>query len=1095
MVGAISAAFLGAGTLAVAQTRSLGIDVSAWQGSISAANWATLKRATNQQVGGIFGDGRDFVVIRSSRGGTTGYYDQNDSANANGKNDYSQRYDDPYYIQNINRATSAGLLAGTYHFARPDIIASTLNAHGIANTGTDEANHMIQMGGPWMRPGYLPPVLDLESGSGIRTDDEMAQFCIDFSDRIYAVMGIRPGIYIGGDYSANVMQTASASLRTNVVSAFPTLWNARWPNQTNVPSIDVQNGNPKDSYSGFYGPWDDAPNPAQPWKLWQYASKGRVNAIGGGASDCDVDVAQGGVEFLKDLLVPALWVTNSSGQWTTLTNWNSGLTPVLPVTGTNQVAPVGTLTLPTPRLPDTNDTVIIDRGTFSPVITLSSGTHNIRKLYMRENLNITGGSLTVNYVPSWDSTTNGAQFSGPVALSNSASFSVHTLQVDISRTFTLAGGTLAFNKINLMPDLSLPAKILMAGDISFNSVAGATATITNGAGSGLSGKIDLGAGTRAFNVASGVNLIVSVPVSNGGVTMSGLGSMRFGSNNTYAGGTTISAGTLEGGVSGSIPGNVTNSAGTLKLDTASTLASSATLALAGSPGAGAVNLNFSGTQTVSALYFGTTRKAAGTYAVSGASHNNAAFSGSGILNVTTGPSSTSITGVSRTSGSSPSTYGDSLTFTATITGSSPGGTVQFKLDGVAAGGPVTLVGGSAPLVVNSLSVTGSPHQITAYYSGDVNNEASDNSASPISQPITAKPLTAVLTGTTTRAYNGTNFATLSAGNYSLPGIVSGDTVNLNNPASGTYDNRNAGSGKTVSVTGLAISGSSSTNYTLSSTSASGAIGTISQTNLTVTAAPNTKPYDGTTSAAATPAVTAGSIQAGDSAPAWTETYDTKNAGTNKTLTPAGTMGDANGGANYNVTLGINTNGAITALASSCSLASSVNPSGQGSNVTFTAAVIGVPPAADLPTGNVIFSANGTPFATNALVSGSINASTASLPSGTNAMTAEYLSDGNFLGSTGNVAQVVVSSVTCSQTNTVLSMADNHDGTFTLTFVGTPQADYYVLASSDLAAPMTSWAPMPGSTNTVTNITGLWQFTVTNTAPQKFYRGTAVVPCP
>ena len=193
---------------------------------------------------------------------------------------------------------------------------------------------------------------------------------------------------------------------------------------------------------------------------------------------------------------------------------------------------------------------------------------------------------------------------------------------------------------------------------------------------------------------------------------------------------------------------------------------------------------------------------------------------------------------------------------------------------------------------------------------------------------------------------------------------------------------------------------------MSSTSASAAIGTISQTNLTVTAAANTKPYDGTTSAPATPTVTAGNIQTGDTAPTWTETYDTKNAGTGKTLIPAGTVNDGNGGANYNMTYANNTSGIINALGTSCSLGSSVNPSGPGTNVTFTATVNGVPPAADLPTGNVVFSANGTPFATNALVSGSISASTASLPLGTNAMTAQYAGDGNFLGSTGSVAQEV-----------------------------------------------------------------------------------------
>jgi hypothetical protein len=67
-MAAVSAALLGVGAPALPQQlRSLGIDVSDWQGNISAANWATLKRATNQQVSGVYGDGRDFVFIRSTR--------------------------------------------------------------------------------------------------------------------------------------------------------------------------------------------------------------------------------------------------------------------------------------------------------------------------------------------------------------------------------------------------------------------------------------------------------------------------------------------------------------------------------------------------------------------------------------------------------------------------------------------------------------------------------------------------------------------------------------------------------------------------------------------------------------------------------------------------------------------------------------------------------------------------------------------------------------------------------------------------------------------------------------------------------------------
>src|SRR5580765_1446870 len=124
-------------------------------------------------------------------------------------------------------------------------------------------------------------------------------------------------------------------------------------------------------------------------------STGRVNANGNGGSNCDVDVAHGGPEFIKDLLIPALWVTNTSGQWATLSNWNSGQAPVLPVVEPGQLTPAST-TLPTARLPATNDTVILDVTNTAVTVTLSSGTHNIRKLYTRETLNITGGSLTIN---------------------------------------------------------------------------------------------------------------------------------------------------------------------------------------------------------------------------------------------------------------------------------------------------------------------------------------------------------------------------------------------------------------------------------------------------------------------------------------------------------------------------------------------------------------------------------------------------------------------------------------------------------------------------------------------------------------------------
>src|SRR3954465_1253571 len=213
----LGATILAAATPVVAQ-RLLGLDVSAHQKEITTTEWATLKRPTDQQVGGVFGDGRDFVIIRSSRGGTTGEDHRQGGYPSNNNTFFnlSERYDDPYFVQNITRATNAGLFAGTYHFARLDVVVGTVNSDGstvtVANTGTDEADHFIQMAGPFMRPGYLAPMYDFEAGQSQRSADQMAQFSIDFSNRIYAVMGVRPGIYSNGSY-AGTLQSASVALR------------------------------------------------------------------------------------------------------------------------------------------------------------------------------------------------------------------------------------------------------------------------------------------------------------------------------------------------------------------------------------------------------------------------------------------------------------------------------------------------------------------------------------------------------------------------------------------------------------------------------------------------------------------------------------------------------------------------------------------------------------------------------------------------------------------------------------------------------------------------------------------------------------------
>lgn len=96
-----------------------------------------------------------------------------------------------------------------------------------------------------------------------------------------------------------------------------------------------------------------------------------------------------------------------------------------------------------------------------------------------------------------------------------------------------------------------------------------------------------------------------------------------------------------------------------------------------------------------------------------------------------------------TSSVNPSTFGQSVTFTATVTGSgdTPTGTVQFKDDATNLGGPVALNGsGVATLGTSALSVAS--HPITAVYSGD--GTYSTSTSSIVNQVVDAAATTTTI---------------------------------------------------------------------------------------------------------------------------------------------------------------------------------------------------------------------------------------------------------------------------------------------------------------------------------------------------------------
>ena len=151
-----------------------------------------------------------------------------------------------------------------------------------------------------------------------------------------------------------------------------------------------------------------------------------------------------------------------------------------------------------------------------------------------------------------------------------------------------------------------------------------------------------------------------------------------------------------------------------------------------------------------------------------------------------------------------------------------------------------------------------------------------------------------------KVYDGNN----SSDGIPLVGILAGgDAVNV--APTQTYDNKNAGTGKIMTPTGMTVKDGSgdnmTTNYDIHYVT--NITGEISQLHLDVTAVTKTKVYDGNNTSDGIPVI--GTLAGSDvinNSPA--QTYDNKNVGTGKVLTPAGLTikdgSDVNMTANYDI---------------------------------------------------------------------------------------------------------------------------------------------------------------------------------------------------
>lgn len=134
----------------------------------------------------------------------------------------------------------------------------------------------------------------------------------------------------------------------------------------------------------------------------------------------------------------------------------------------------------------------------------------------------------------------------------------------------------------------------------------------------------------------------------------------------------------------------------------------------------------------------------------------------------------------------------------------------------------------------------------------VNQAASGNYiASSVNCSITVnqKPLTVVGITANNKSYDGNNTATLNTTNKQLVGVVTysngtSDIVTLDGTAIGTFSDANVGEGKTVTISGLTISGTDSSKYTLIQPNAIASIKSNTGSG-TITISDKLVTYDGT----------------------------------------------------------------------------------------------------------------------------------------------------------------------------------------------------------------------------------------------------------
>jgi autotransporter-associated beta strand protein len=417
-----------------------------------------------------------------------------------------------------------------------------------------------------------------------------------------------------------------------------------------------------------------------------------------------------------------------------------------------------------------------------------------------------------------------------------------------------------------------------------------------------------------------------------------------------------------------------------------------------------------------------------------------------------------LTTTTVTSALNPSVFGQSVTFTATVTVNPPGtgnptGTVTFTIDGAAQ--PPATVAPSGTATLSIATLTAGSHTVTATYNGDSNfgGSTSINLTQTVNKANTAT--SAISSSQNPSVFGqGVSFSvTVSAvapgagtpggtATFTIDGVAQ-PAVTLSNgqatlPALTTLS---------VGLHTVSVAYNGDANFNASSAASFTQTVNKADTTTTVSATPNPSVFGQSVTFTATVSAAA----PGGGTPSGTVTFTVDGAAqppVNLDATGKATFSSATlavgqhtitaaytppASPNYNASTSANFTQTVSKANTTVAIASSLNPSAFGQVVTFTITASAAAPGAGTPTGGMVTLRDGTTtLGTATLTNGSATISTTAtnfLLGGLRTLTATYAGDNNFNGSTSanftqtvNKANTTTSAVSSSLNPAIFGMS-------------------------------------------------------------------------